>query len=49
MEAHTVSEMKVTGMCRLVWQKFTNISEVLAASMIRVMSHCFENGGSKHL
>jgi hypothetical protein len=33
----------------VVWWKFTNISEVLAASIISVMSHFPDDGGSKDL
>jgi hypothetical protein len=32
-----------------VWQTFTDVSEVLAASIIRAMSDRPDNRGSKHL
>jgi hypothetical protein len=35
---------------RIVWWKFTEVSEVFAASVDRVLSHKSpEDGGSKHL
>jgi hypothetical protein len=39
-----------SGLLRLVnWYKFTDVSEVFAASIIRAMSHRSDDGGSKLL
>jgi hypothetical protein len=34
---------------RVVWYKFTDVSEMLAASIFRAMSDSADDGGSKHL
>jgi hypothetical protein len=45
--------MKMTSsevLCHVFWQKFTNILEVLASSIIRALnSDCPDDGGSKYL
>jgi hypothetical protein len=36
-------------LCHVVWQKFTSVLEVLAASVMRVFTHHFGDGGRSTL